>query len=137
LNIQEKTRSSSRCVEVTPQRRITESILSQKFLRRKLNGRNSPRRTPEIARTIGSKEVVGEVKHWIDPPSKGRIQRGPLISIIGPLRSFQHFEGHKSIVWAKPLVDQIPKMKKEFLCIKTKSDEVRNFKTSKFRVWRS
>jgi hypothetical protein len=26
-----------------------------------------------------------------------------------------HFRGHKSEVWMKPLVDQIPKMQKEFV----------------------
>jgi hypothetical protein len=83
-----------------------------------LNGRNSLRRTLEIARTVGCKKFVGEVKRWIDPPSKGRIQCGPLILIIGPSRSFRHFGGHKSEVWVKPLVDQIPETRKEFFVYK-------------------
>jgi hypothetical protein len=35
--------------------------LSQSSLRRRLNGRNSPRRTPEIAGTVGSRKVAGEL----------------------------------------------------------------------------
>jgi hypothetical protein len=98
-----------------PREGSQNQFLRQRFLRRKLNGQNSPRRTPEIARTVGYKKVAGDVKHWIDPPSKGRIQCGPLVSIIGPSRSFQHFGVHKSEVWTKPLVDRILKTQKEVL----------------------
>jgi hypothetical protein len=61
LNHLRESRNPKLCVEVTSQRRIAESILNQRFLRRKLNGRNYSRRTPEIARTIGSKKVVGKL----------------------------------------------------------------------------
>jgi hypothetical protein len=61
LNHSRESRKPKMCVEVTSQRRIAESILNQRFLRRKLNGHNSPRRTPEIARTIGSKKVAGKL----------------------------------------------------------------------------
>ena len=47
------------CAEVTSQRRIAESIFEPEVLEEELNGQNSPRRTPEIARTVGSKKVVG------------------------------------------------------------------------------
>jgi hypothetical protein len=44
------------------------------------------------------------------------------------------FRVRDSEVQAKTLVDQVPETRKEVSCVKSKSDEFRNFRTSEFGV---
>jgi hypothetical protein len=103
LKCSKEDRESNYLIKVKFSGRRTKFVWPEKSLRSESGGQNSPRRTHEVARTVGSRGVAGWIRvgrtHYVG----FKIQRRPLIMTVEPSRSFRQIGVCKSGVQAKSL----------------------------------